>query len=87
MMAGIVILPVMKMEGSYGWLFSRICAAHADIPGHEVNTDEQAGHDAQQARCLIGLTRGPHKEKRVIHETTHWKTFQPLYETAKRAVY
>lgn len=72
MVAGVAIFPAMEMEGTSCRLFSRICAAHADIPGHEVNDDEQAGHDAQQARRPTGLSRGLQKAERVRHETPYW---------------
>ncbi len=78
MMAGVAILPAMKMEGPYAWLFRRICAGHADIAGHEVDADKQARHDAQQASPPTGPSTGLDEAERVIHETPYVEKFPQL---------
>lgn len=78
MMAGIPIFPAMEMEGPYARFFHRVCAGHADIPGHEVNADEQAGHDAQEARCPTELSTGLQNAECVEHEAPYGGKFLQL---------
>lgn len=78
MMTGVAIFPAMEMEGPYAWLFCRICAGHADIAGHEVNADEQARHDAQQASSPTGPSTALHEAECVIHESPYSIKFRQL---------
>jgi hypothetical protein len=69
MMAGVAVFSAMEMEGTFCRLFSRICARHADVLGHEVNADEQARHQNQRARRPTGGSRLVYEPECVVHET------------------